>query len=179
METLHPDRTAVEAQIRAAFEGVKLGKGTSLQQTQIMDRYGDDVTDDEFEVVPRAEITDSWSEVLDSWSDTQLREAECDCLAHLDEEGLRYYLPALMLSLLANYDPSSMRVIGTISALYPRNLGGRTRSYELLTLDQHRAVASFLSALPRLVNLDTEDAKCVERALRNYWGQFTDPLPQS
>jgi hypothetical protein len=136
METLHPDRAAIEAQIRAAFAGLKLGKGISLKQAQVIDRYGEGVTDDGFEAIPHAEITDSWPDVPFS-------ELERDCVAHLDDEGLRY-LPPLMLSLLSNYDPSSMRVIGTISALYPRNLGGRTQSYELLTLDQHRAVACFL-----------------------------------
>lgn len=50
-------------------------------------------------------------------NDSQRR---ADCVAHLDNEGLRYYLPALMLSLLSNYDPASMRVIETISALCPR-----------------------------------------------------------
>jgi hypothetical protein len=128
---------------------------------------------------PRGRRCPSWSDVLDSWSDANLRESECDCLAHLDDDGLRYYLPALMLSLLSNYDPSCMRVIGTISALYPKTTGLATRSYAFLTDDQHRAVACFLSALPHLVMLDTEDSKCVARALRNYWGQFAAPLPQS
>ena len=103
---------------------------------------------------------------------------ERDCIAHLDGDGLRYYLPALMLSLLSDYDPRSMRVIGTIAALYPKSIGVPTRGYEYLTADQHRAVACFLNALPNLVTLDTEDSKCVARALRNYWGQFAAPLPQ-
>ena len=166
-ETPHPDRAAVEAQIRGAFAGVKLGKGISLKQAQVMDRYGEGLTYVEFEAAPGGEITDSWADVPFS-------ELERDCIAHLDDEGLRYYLPALMLSLLSNYDPSSMRVIGTISALYPKTAATLTRSYAFLTHDQHRAVACFLSALPHLVTLDTEDTKCVSRALRNYWGQFAD-----
>jgi hypothetical protein len=170
METLDADRAAVEAQIRAAFAGVRLGKGVSLRQARAIDRYGDGMTDEE--TVTGAEITDSWSDV-------SFIELERDCIAHLDNDGLRYYLPALMLSLLSNYDPGSMRVIGTISALYPKGPGFPTRSYTFLTDDQHRAVASFLSALPQLVTLDTEDSKCVARALRNYWGQFATPMLNS
>ena len=170
MEKIDPDRTAVEAQIRAAFAGVRLGKGVSLRRAQAIDRYGEGMTDEEFETVPCAEITISWSDVPFS-------ELERDCIAHLDDDGLRYYLPALMLSLLSNYDPGSMRVIGTISALYPKNTGTPGRSYEYLTDDQHRAIACFLYALPKLVTLDSEDAKCVSRALRNYWGKFASPLP--
>jgi hypothetical protein len=172
METQDRDRADVEAQIRAAFAGVKLGKGVSLRQAQVIDRYGEGMTDKEFEAVPGGEITDSWSEVPFS-------ELERDCIAHLDDDGLRYYLPALMLSLLSDYDPTSMRVIGTIAALYPKIAGSTIRSFAYLTDDQHRAVASFLSALPHLVMLDTEDSKCVARALRNYWGKFATPLPRS
>ena len=84
----------------------------SLRQAQVADRYGEGVTDAECEALPRGEVTNSWAGVSFS-------ELERDCVAHLDNEGLRYYLPALMLSLLSNYDPASMRVIGTISALYP------------------------------------------------------------
>ncbi len=75
----HPDRAAIEAQIRATFAGVKLGNSI-------------------------------------------------------------YYLPALMLSLLSNYDPGSMRVIGTIAALYPKSTGNLARSYAYLTDDQHRGL---------------------------------------
>jgi len=172
MDTLQADRAAIEAQIRAAFAGVKLGKGISLRQAQAIDHPDEDITDSEFEAVPGAEITDSWSDV-------PFGELERDCIAHLDDAGLRYYLPALMLSLLSNYDPGSMRVIGTIAALYPKSTGFPTRSYEYLTDDQHSAVACFLNALPSMVTLDSEDSKCVARALRNYWGKFSAPLPQS
>jgi len=59
MDTLQPDRAAIEAQIRAAFAGVKLGKGISLRQAQAIDHPDEDITDSEFEAVPGAEITDS------------------------------------------------------------------------------------------------------------------------
>ena len=57
-----------------------------------------------------------------------------------------------MLSLLSNYDPASMRVIGTISALYPVAIGPERR-YTYLTDDQHQAVASFVEALPAWLRL--------------------------
>ena len=170
MEALHPDRAAVEAQIRTAFAGVTLGKGMSLRQAQVADRYGEGVTEAEYESLPRGETTNSWADVSFS-------ELEHDCVAHLDNEGLRYYLPALMLSLLSNYDPASMRVIGTISALYPAAIGPERR-YTYLTDDQHQAVACFVEALPRLAALTTEDSKLVSRALRIYWGRFASRGPR-
>jgi multidrug efflux pump subunit AcrB len=47
-------------------------------------------------------------------------ELEHNCIAHLDALGFRYYIPALMLSVLNRYDASSMRVIGTLGGLYPK-----------------------------------------------------------
>jgi hypothetical protein len=82
-----------------------------------------------------------------------------------------------MLSLLSNYNAGSMRVIGTISALYPAAIGPERR-YTYLTDDQHQAVACFVEALPRLVTLCTEDSKRVSRALRNYWGRFVNGCPR-
>jgi len=162
----HLGRAALESLIRDAFAGVTLGKGISLRQAQVIDRHGEGVSDAEFAALPGGEITDSWSAVPFS-------ELERNCIAHLDDEGLRYYLPALMLSLISNYDPASLRVIGTIAALYPAVIAP-ARRYTHLTGEQHKAVGCFLSALPGLVPLSTEDSKCVSRALRNYWGQFTD-----
>src|SRR5215469_15804011 len=47
-------------------------------------------------------------------------ELERNCIAHLDALGFRYYIPALMLSVLDHYEPLSMRVIGTLAGLYPK-----------------------------------------------------------
>ncbi|HXO88320.1 MAG TPA: DUF6714 family protein [Candidatus Acidoferrales bacterium] len=54
------------------------------------------------------------------WSQVTLDELERDCTAHLDALGFRYYIQALMLSVLDRYEPSSMRVIGTLAGLYPK-----------------------------------------------------------
>jgi hypothetical protein len=44
--------------------------------------------------------------------------------------------------------------------------------YSLLNHAQRTAIARFLAALPKLVELDFQDQKIVPRALRNYWGQY-------
>jgi hypothetical protein len=68
-----------------------------------------------------------------------------------------------------------MRVIGTLSSLYP-NKGDSWEyhmlRYSLLSRAQKAAIARFLVALPKLVELDFEDQKIVPRAVRNYWGEF-------
>ena len=80
-----------------------------------------------------------------------------------------------MLSLLHDYDPASMRVIGTLSSLYPKKDDSweyQMLRYSLLNYAQKKAIARFLAALPALVQLDFEDQKVVPRALHNYWGQY-------
>jgi hypothetical protein len=112
---------------------------------------------------------------VDDWSQVPLDELERDCIAHLDASGFRYYIPALMLSVLSHYESSSMRVIGTLGALYPKKDNSweyHMHRYSLLNTAQKPAIAQFLAALPKLVELDSEDQKVVPRALRNYWGQY-------
>jgi hypothetical protein len=161
-------RHRVERAIREAFAGVTLGRGVSLRQAEAIEA-GTLTSDAELRALRGAEVLDDWSRVSRD-------ELERDCVAHLDAEGLRYYLPALMLSVLEDYDSTSMRVIGTLAALYPKaaTLKSDVERYGPLTRDQRRAVALFLTALPELVDLGDEDETVVERALRNYWREFVE-----
>jgi hypothetical protein len=166
MSTTALTRASLEKIIRAAFAGVTLGDGISLRQAQVIDNYGEGVTDEEFADLPKSEVTDCWEEV-------SLEALESDNVAHLDPLGFRYYIPAFMLSVLEQYESASMRVIGTLSALYPKRQVAEYHMprYNLLTYEQKQAIACFLEALPALVELEGEDRKVVERALR-YWRQF-------
>ncbi len=166
MKTHSATRQAVEERIRAAFAGVTLGNGVSLHQAQVIDNYGEGVTQAEFARLPLSEETQRWDRVT-------FEELESDNVAHLDPEGFRFYLPAFMISVLDQYVSWSMRVIGTLSALNPKDhvLGYHMPRYNLLTYEQKQAVACFLEALPELVTLEGEDRTIVERAMR-YWTQF-------
>lgn len=110
-------------------------------------------------------MTNNWKEIPVS----QLDEAEC--LAHFDRRGFKYYIPALMLRLLENYDPTSMMTIGTLSILYPKTKDW-DHLYSRLTKQQYQAIALYLQSLPNLVELDTEDKTVVERAFNNYWLKY-------
>jgi hypothetical protein len=167
METALEIRRAVEREIRTAFRDVTLGRGMSLRQARSVDHFGDAVGNAHSDALKPAEIVDDWSRV-------PLDELEEDCIAHLDAEGFRYHIPALMLSLLDHYDSGSMRVIGTLDGLYPREDAWdyHMYRYSLLNDAQKRAIAGFLVALPKLIPLDFQDHKIVPRALRNYWGQY-------
>lgn len=152
--------------IETAFSEVILDGGISLEQTKVIDNYGRGFTDEEFSALPSKEVTNNWKEIPIS----QLDEAEC--LAHFDRKGFKYYIPALMLRLLENYDPTSMMTIGTLSILYPKTETW-AYLYSLLTQQQYKAIALYLQALPYLVELDAfEDRKIVERAFNKYWSKY-------
>jgi hypothetical protein len=161
------DPFSVQQALHKAFAGVRLGSGVSIRQSVVIDRYREGHTTEEFNALPRAEVTNDWSAVPDS-------ELEQIAVAHLDAEGYRYYIPALALSILRNYQPVSMRVIGTISSLYPKpeTWAYNMQQYSMLNGAQKSALAVFVARLPSLVELDYEDGKCVERAQRNYWSQY-------
>jgi hypothetical protein len=171
------DRDEIEAAIRSAFAGVRLGSGTSLRQAQVIDDYGRGVTEAAFEALPQSEVTDDWTRVPES-------ELLRDNVAHLDAEGLRFYLPALMLWLLDHYDdPDLVRMpglgplmtpIGTVMALAPGSMTEEENRFrfEIFTEAQLAATAAYVEALPRLVALDQEDATRIARSIRDYWGQF-------
>ena len=169
------EREAVAAAIRVAFAGIRLGSGVSLRQAQIIDDRGRGLSQAEFEAVPRSEVTEDWTAIPDA-------ELVRDCVAHLDADGLRYYLPALMLWLLDHYDDedrlfkddADMTAIGTILALAPSSEFETSyrQTYEAFTREQRAAIASYLEALPRLVGLEYEDATRVARSLDRYWAQF-------
>lgn len=154
--------------ITRAFRGVTLDGGTSLKQTEVIDRYGEEVTEEEFRALPSTEVTDNWKAIPPQELD------KAQTLAHLDAKGLRYYIPALMLRLLEEYDSTSMRTIGTLMALYPKKDSWEyhMQRYSLFNQQQSWAIASYLETFPELVRLNDDDNKLVQRALKIYWSQF-------
>ena len=158
----------VRAQISEAFRGVKLGEGVSLKQADVINTYNSaGLNEREFDALKNSEVVSDWQAI------PRDQIANFECIAHLDAAGLRYYLPALMLRLLEEYYPS-MRVIGTIQALYPKKdfWAYHMERYKLLSIEQKRAIACFMQALPKIISLDEDDGKAIERGLRNYWCEF-------
>lgn len=158
----------VTAAVVAAFSGVSLGGGCSLRSAEEAHNWGrPPVTSSE--AFPDVDIINDWTalsiETLDHFPH----------LAHMDAEGFRYYIPAFMLSVIADHEPSSMRVICTLGALYPKRdelWDYHMNLYSLLSQEQCVAIARYLQELPSLIGLDHDEQKSNERALRNYWHKF-------
>jgi len=158
----------VTAAVVAAFSGVSLGGGCSLRSAEEADNWGRPPFTSP-EAFPDVDISNDWTalsvETLDHFPH----------LAHIDAEGFRYYIPAFMLSVIADHEPSSMRVICTLSALYPKRdelWDYHMNLYSLLSREQCVAIAHYLQELPSLIGLDHSEQRSNERALRNYWHKF-------
>ncbi len=170
------ERPAVEAAIRSAFAGVRLGQGVSLRQSAALDRQTAGLTDGEFRRLPDSEVTDDWTRVPDA----DMRRA---APGYLDAEALRYYLPALLLWLVDHYADEDERsrdgvfdvaLICVLAWIAPGK-EFRERHYAIFdtfTMQQRVAIAAYVDALPRLVNLRWDDPILVERSLRDYWHRF-------
>lgn len=158
----------IQKAIKSAFVGVKLDGGVSLNQAKEIDKYGENISAEEFSDLPKRENTTDWKNISDGALEPD------PCVAHFDAKGLRYYLPRLMLSVLTNYDSSSMRVIGTLQALYPKSKSWEyyMERYSALNDQQRKAIALFVESLPSLIELGQEDQVIMKRALERYWGQY-------
>ena len=182
------ERETITATIRAAFAGVRLGSGRSLRQCAAAGADAD-MTRAEWERLPASEITDDWTRAPDA----EVRHAVIACL---DREGLRYYLPALMLMLLDNYDlcrnweteeglldesagwldddELDLALIGTLMTITPGK-DSRADAYPILDTfspEQREAIAAYVEALPRLVHLQRIDSVRRQRSIRDYWGRY-------
>jgi hypothetical protein len=159
-------RHKIEAAIREAFAGVHLGGGVSLVEAEAIDGYYERMSLAEAHRLRQFEITDNWTALATS-------ELDSENLAHLDPEGLRYYLPAFMLRVLDDYQPGEMWCIGTMARLDQRD-PHPFGFIELLTNAQRAAIAAYVEALPELVELDYQDAAIIDRSLAQVWRAYID-----
>jgi hypothetical protein len=168
------ERDEIEAAIRSAFADVHLGSGVSLRQATSIDGTI-------FGLEPAYAGREA-DEVVDDWTRIPGSELLLDNIAHLDADGLRYYLPPLMLWLLDHYEDddrwfregADMTAIGTIGALAPsaQFAASHWSIFDGFTVEQRKAIASYLESLPLHVDLDDRDAADVARSLDQYWAQF-------
>jgi uncharacterized protein DUF6714 len=146
-----------------------------MRQAEVIDRCEvDQYTKLEFDRIPLSEVTEDWTLVPDD-------ELTLGVISHLDAEGLHYYLPALLLFTLDHYADDNalamtdMAVIGTIMALAPSKefrAWQHAKFESAFTPEQRIAVAAYVEALPRLLELNPEDAPAIERAFDEYWADI-------
>ena len=127
----------IHESIRVAFEGVKLGNGMTLYEGRAID---DNVSPAEWQLLEAPEPDLDWQNV-----DVAVLRDHADALSFLDDNGLRFYLPAFMSLTLEN-DCSNNGVLDELVGI----LLAESVIHKLgpiLTLRQRRCTVDFLAFL--------------------------------
>lgn len=139
-----------------AFRGVQLGNGVGLQQGDGLDNYADEATLRELR--SKDEATD--------WSRIPLEHLNryFGSLSFMDEEGMRFHLPAFLLADLRD-ELSAGDVL--FHLCYTHGYG--VDHFQLLSNEQREAVRQFLWL--RLADPRYEFQKpMIQESLERYWG---------
>lgn len=153
---------ALVAEIRQAFDAVRLNGGTTLHEGDLEGAHSD----------PGASLKarekdpeQFWWEILD-WKLEDLNSA----VHFLDAKGFRFYLPAWMTWCLRHGKTSKSIALDTyVNGLVPSDLVPREPVFATLSLEQSRAVSRFLKHIAQYYPLTP-----AHKALRGYWHSFNE-----
>ncbi len=150
-------------QIVDAFADVPLGTGVSLREADVIDDYG---SDDQRAAAREKDEVDDWQRIPD-----ENIENHSSVLCFMDDEGLRFHLPAYMQFTLCRYRESeSMSTDSTIYRLSDPDCIKRLLAY--LTDQQIDAIKTFLNTCLEIGD-DWLDVSTVPLALRQWHGDET------
>lgn len=150
-------------QIANAFANVSLGNGVSLREPDVIDDYG---TDDERAAARKQDELHDWQRIPD-----EDIENHSFALCFMDDDGLRFHLPAYMCFTLRRYRESkSMSTDSTIYRLSDPDCIERMLAY--LTVQQIDAIKTFLNTCLEIGD-DWLDISKVPLALRRWHGDET------
>jgi len=150
-------------QIGDAFSGVSLGNGVSLNEANVIDAYG---TQEERAAAREQDERHDWQRIADE--DIEDRPS---VLCFMDDEGLRFHLPAYMRYTLRRYRESkSMSVDSTIYQLV--NPDCIKRLLTLLTPQQIDAITTFLKTCLE-IGEDWLNTSGIPLAIRLWQGDAT------
>lgn len=153
-------RAAVIAEIRTAFEAVRLGDGVTLHQARALDDYAGA----EAAAAARANDTETfWWDVPDE----KLRYFD-DVLNFLDEKGWVFYIPAFLTWVLRHLDDEDDRHSG-LKSMTIYSITMQPEHSRLLDAAQARSVCRFLQFLAQHEEGWREEAL---EALEQCWGRF-------
>jgi hypothetical protein len=158
------DRDEIIREIESAFAGVTLGDGIGVFEAWAIDR---NASDKELKKARERDCRNDWKEI----SESDLEE-HYSALCFMDDDGVRFSLPAYMRFALRNYDKSqSLSVDAAIHAL-ERGLVPAVNGLTIFTASQQAAIARFLRFMVVDVGDDWVDADTASAAYELFWGQY-------
>ena len=147
-------------QIVDAFTEVSLGNGVSLREADVIDHYG---TDHERIAARKQDELQDWQRIPD-----EDIENHSSVLCFMDDEGLRFHLPAYMRFTLRRYrDSESMSIDSSLYRLCDPDCIKRLLPY--LTGQQIDAIKTFLNTCLEIGD-DWLNISEVQLALRHWQG---------
>lgn len=153
---------ALVAEIRQAFDGVRLDGGTNLYEGDLEGAYNDPSV----RLKAREKDPEQFWWEIPAWKLEELSTA----VHFLDAKGYRFYLPAWMTWCLRHAKASQLIALDTyVHSLVPDELVPREPVFATLTREQSRAVCRFLKYIAQYYPHTTAD-----QALREYWRVFND-----
>jgi len=142
IESYDKRKSALIQEITTAFDGVVREDGVSLHEAQVLDDYGGP---EERAQARAKDIDKTWKDVPEK--DISSTDA---VLSFLDAKGFRYYIPAYMVWYLRNIDSRgceccNSNTFGSVTFhLTYKVEENKDRKFQLLTVEQSRAIAHFL-----------------------------------
>lgn len=149
-----PDKTKLISEIKEAFKNVLLDDGIGLSEADAIDDYRDET----FKAACRAKDEKlDWSTIPSS----ELNEYYTS-LSFFDAKGMRFHLPAFMISDINEEYRFGMTFVLTHLSDYSKS------QFELLSEEQRKAIRAFLKYLSEHPDYEFEKPD-IKNAIENYW----------
>ncbi len=152
------NRDLLVAQIEDAFKDVSLCNGIGIFEADAVDDYASE----EVRINERnRDIRDDWKSISDDVIDQHY-----SVLSFMDEDGLRFSIPAYMRFAVRFYETSASASIDSIIYLFASQ-----RDWKFLSNKQMKVIASFLSYMVLEAD-DYIDSYQASLAYEKTWSQF-------
>lgn len=162
---MYTQKDFVLRMIREAFDGVELGDGVSMHETQVLDDYG--INKERKDARAKDPPTD-WRVLLQNEDFKKIMSAGWGGMSFLDAEGFRFHLPAAMT--LAIEQPG-LELVGSLIFHLTQTDAYGVKKYSALDRVQKRCVKHVLKFLRHNSGGCLTDAyhNDIDNALEAYW----------
>lgn len=152
------DREQLIASIEKEFEGVALKNGIGVYEADAVDN---NASQERLEKERVKDIRDDWRKLSDDLIDQY-----DSVLSFMDEDGLRFAIPAYMRFAVKNFDTCASSSVEAIIYVL-----GKRKNWGFLSISQKQVVANFLSFMVMEAGdcIDTSQASLV---YENIWSEY-------
>jgi len=152
------NREEIILEIENAFKGVSLNNGIGIKEADAIDDY---CSEQDVIKARKKDIRDDWKKIPDS-----VIGANYSALSFMDNDGLRFAIPAYMRFTLKYFDSSTSASTDSII-----NALGNSRNWSFLSKIQKTAISHFLEFMV-LAGEDYIDSYQASLIYENTWSKF-------